>query len=69
MNDLIITEYQTEEFKNGQKGTLKMILQFGSFNWRLDVWCYMSLWNVTVLELDSQPDHNKGPDHAHCACP
>ncbi len=29
----------------------------------------MNLWGVTVLELDSHPDHNKGPDHKHCACP
>ncbi len=29
----------------------------------------MNLWGVAVLELDSHPDHNKGPDHAPCACP
>ncbi len=27
------------------------------------------LWSVEVLELDCHPDHNKGPDHAPCACP
>ncbi len=29
----------------------------------------MNLWGVAVLELDSHPDHNKGPDHAPCDCP
>ncbi len=29
----------------------------------------MNLWGIAVLELDSHPDHNKGPDHAPCACP
>ncbi len=29
----------------------------------------MNLWGVAVLELNSNPDHNKGPDHAACACP
>ena len=29
----------------------------------------MDLWVVAVLVLDSNPDHNKGPDHAPCACP
>ncbi len=29
----------------------------------------MNLWGVAVLELDSHLDHNKGLDHAHCACP
>ncbi len=29
----------------------------------------MNLWGVAVLELDSHPDHNKGPDHAPYACP
>ena len=29
----------------------------------------MNLWGFAVLELDSYPDHNKGPDHAPCACP
>ena len=24
----------------------------------------MNLWGVAVLELDSHPDNNKGPDHA-----
>ncbi len=27
---------------------------------------YMNLWGVAVHELDSHPDHNKGPDHAPC---
>ena len=26
--------------------------------------CYMILRGVAVLELDSHPDRNKGPDHA-----
>ena len=30
----------------------------------IDVRCYMNLWGVAVLELDSHPDYNKGPDHA-----
>ena len=30
---------------------------------------YMNLWGVAVLELNSHPDHNKGPDHAPCAGP
>ena len=34
---------------------------------QLDVRCYMNLWGVAVL--DSYPDHNKGTDHALCACP
>ena len=29
----------------------------------------MNLWGVAVLELDSYPDHNKGPDYAPCPCP
>ncbi len=29
----------------------------------------MFLWGVAVLELNSYPDHNKGPDHAPCTCP
>ncbi len=29
----------------------------------------MYLWGVAVLEHDSHPDHNKGPDHTPCACP
>ncbi len=29
---------------------------------------YMNLWGVTVLELDSHPDRNEGPDYALCAC-
>ncbi len=29
----------------------------------------MNLWDVAVLELDSHPDHNMGPDYTHCACP
>ena len=29
----------------------------------------MNTWGVAVLELGSHPDHNKGPNHAHCACP
>ena len=29
----------------------------------------MNLCGVAVLELDSHPDHNKGPDHASCDCP
>ena len=28
----------------------------------------MNLWGVAVYELDSLPDHNKGLDHAPCAC-
>ncbi len=28
----------------------------------------MNLWGVAVLELDSHPGHNKGPDNAPCAC-
>ena len=35
----------------------------------LDVICFMNLWGFAVLELDSHPDHNKGPDQAPCACP
>ncbi len=31
--------------------------------------CYMNLWGVVVPELVSHTDRNKGPDHAHCACP
>ncbi len=30
---------------------------------------YMNLWGVAVLELDSHPDHNKGPDYAPLDCP
>ena len=30
----------------------------------LDIKCYMNLWGVAVLELDSHPDLNNGPDHA-----
>ena len=30
---------------------------------------FMNLWGVAVLELDSQPDHIKRPDHVPCACP
>ncbi len=26
--------------------------------------CYMNLWGVAVLELDSYTDHNKEPEHA-----
>ena len=29
----------------------------------------MNLWGVTVLDLDSHPDHNKGPDHSPRAGP
>ena len=29
----------------------------------------MNLLGVAVPELDSHPDHNKGPDHAPCAGP
>ncbi len=29
----------------------------------------MNQWGVAVLELDSHPDQNMGPDHAPCACP
>ncbi len=29
----------------------------------------MYLWGVAVLELDSHPEHNKGPDYAPCSCP
>ncbi len=29
----------------------------------------INLWGVKVLELDSHPDHNKGPDYTPCACP
>ena len=29
----------------------------------------MNLWGVAVLVLDSNPDHNKGPDDAPCAGP
>ncbi len=29
----------------------------------------MKLLVVAVLELDSHPDHKKGPDHAPCAGP
>ena len=35
----------------------------------LDVRCYMNLWGVAVLELDSHSDPKKGPDHAPYACP
>ena len=35
---------------------------------RVDMYC-MYLWGVVVLELDSHPDHKKGQDRAHCACP
>ena len=35
----------------------------------IDVRWYMNLWGVAVLELDSQPDYKKGPDHAPCAGP
>ncbi len=31
--------------------------------------CYMNIWGVAVLELDSHPGNNKGPDHAPCAGP
>ena len=33
----------------------------------LDVICFMNLWGFAVLELDSHPDHNKGPDQAPSA--
>ncbi len=29
----------------------------------------MNLLSVAVLELDSYPDNNKGPDHALCGSP
>ncbi len=29
----------------------------------------MNLWGVAVPELVSNPDHNKGQNHAPCACP
>ncbi len=29
----------------------------------------MNLWGIAVFELDSHPEHCKGPDHAPCACP
>ncbi len=35
----------------------------------LDVRFYKNLWGVAIIELDSHPDHNKGPDHAPCAGP
>ena len=28
---------------------------------------YMNVWDVAVLELDSHPDHNKGPTRSPCA--
>ena len=29
----------------------------------------INLWGVAVLELDSHPDHNKGPGQVPCVCP
>ncbi len=29
----------------------------------------MSLWGVESLDLDIHSDHNKGTEHAPCACP
>ncbi len=29
----------------------------------------MNLWGVAILELDCNPDHYKGTNHAPCDCP
>ena len=34
-----------------------------------DMCVCMNLLGAAVLEFDSHPDHNKGADHAPCACP
>ncbi len=35
----------------------------------VDICICMYPWGVAALELDSHSDHNKGSDHAPCACP
>ncbi len=32
------------------------------------MYLYESMRDVAVIELDSHPDHKKGPDQAPCAC-